>query len=513
MSDKGKVFLVGAGPGEPGLITVKGAKILAECDAVVYDRLVPMELVSTLPPATERYYVGKSAGRHSLKQEEINRLLVELAERGMKVVRLKGGDPFVFGRGGEEALFLKSKGIPFEVAPGVTSGLAATAYAGIPVTHREKSVFTVFLTAHEAQGKAESQIPWDWLSRVKNGTIVGYMGVKRLADVTEKLISAGMSAQTPVALIERGATGLQKSITGRLEEAPLLAEKAGILPPALFVIGDVVALADEIKWSVKKTLSGKRVMVTRPSDQGEGLYSLLREYGAEILPLPTIATSAYFDRQGWDEFKEHFSGRHISARDNWLVFTSENGVRYFLNRLPEVGLDYRAMGDFKIAVVGTGTCQVLKRYGFNADFIPSKATTAIFAQEFSDIIADKVEYIVRVRGNLGDNTVERTLESAGRKVLPLQVYNTFTPEWDSGMWALLEENPPDIITFTSGSTVNGFFQILGAEQALALAKTAIIASIGPVTSQILRDNGVNVHIEASEHSIPGLVEAILDYFN
>ena len=512
MTHEGKVYLVGAGPGDPGLITVRAAQLLRTCDAVVYDRLVPLELVVALPSFIERYFVGKSSDGHSLPQEEINALLVDLAQKGLKVVRLKGGDPFVFGRGGEEALYLKERGIPFEVVPGVTAGVAASAYAGIPVTHRKKSVFTIFLTAHEAADKDEPQIPWDWLGKVKNGSIVGYMGVNQLSSTVQALISAGLSPDTPAALVEKGTTGVQKNVVAVLKDLPELAREKEISPPALFIVGEVVTLADDLTWFGGKILAGKTALVTRPADQAGEMYAMLRGYGAEILPLPTIATSENFDAAGWDALNSIFQQSHPADDKCWLVFTSENGVRYFIHQLLKQNHDFRVLGGFSIAAVGSGTARALNKYGLKADFMPSKATTAALAAELSRHLSGSEAQVIRIRGNLGDDRVEKALQSVGAKVIPLRVYDTFTAKWDAGMWAALDEHTPDIITFTSGSTVTGFVEILGKERAKQLADNALVASIGPLTTQIATEAGIKVNIEAETHSIPELVNAIVGYY-
>ncbi|MBC8205344.1 MAG: uroporphyrinogen-III C-methyltransferase [FCB group bacterium] len=508
----GKVFIVGAGPGDPELISVKGKRILEECGAVVYDRLIPMELVVALPKRVRRIYVGKSAGKHSKSQDEINIMLAELAEEGLNVVRLKGGDPFIFGRGGEEALYLRNKGIPFEVIPGITAGAAAPAYAGIPVTHRNKAVFTIFLTAHEADEKEEAQIPWQWLSQVRNGTIAGYMGVKRLSAVTGNLIEGGMPVNTPAAVIEKGTTGLQKSVIGTVSDIAEKAEKAQILPPALFVIGEVVELSKEIAWRIPGVLAGKRVMVTRPASQAALMYASLRQLGAEVLPLPAIEIEEYNNEDNWKEVYQQIRISHKSYQD-WIIFTSENGVRYFLSQLGQHAMDSRDLCDFMIAVVGTGTEAALNDIGLSADFVPTKATVAALAEELIEEMGEFPGRVIRVKGNLGEPIIEDTLKSQGYNVIPLQVYSAITAEWDEGMFTLLEDNPPDLITFTSGSTVKGFFEILGEERAKDTARRAVIASIGPMTSQTLREYNIDVEIKAEVHSVPGLIDAVKRYFH
>jgi len=509
MSDTGKVYLVGAGPGDPGLITARANEALAECDVVVYDRLVPLELVVTLPNSVERRYVGKAADQHSLPQDQINQLLVDLAKEGKQVVRLKGGDPFVFGRGGEEALFLKQQKISFEVIPGVTAGIAASAYAGIPVTHRRKSVYTVLLTAHEAVDKDELQVPWEWLSQSESGTLVGYMGVKQLPEVVKRLLDGGMRPETPAALIERGTTAVQRQVTGTLENLPELAVKQNIKPPALFVIGPTVELVDQLIWREPGPLAGKRVMVTRPADQAVDMYRVLRRLGAEVLPLPTIATIDHMDECGWQELKKL---DFYSGRPHWIVFTSENGVRYFVRQVYESGYDYRFLANFRFASMGAGTDRILREYHMKSDFIPSKYTSKVLAAEFSEHIKGEDAIAVRVRGNLGDDTIELALMKSGTKVIPLVAYQTFTSEWDAGMFALLEEQTPDIITFTSGSTATSLIEILGKERAVKLTENALVVSIGPMTTQIAEEEGLKVDIEAETHSVPGVVEALVKHF-
>lgn len=508
MNKKGKIYLIGAGPGNPDLITLLGLQALQSCDAVVYDRLAPLELIVVLPQHVQRFYVGKSSGDHTLQQGEIHQLLLKLAQDGKQVARVKGGDPFVFGRGAEEAIFLRENGIPFEVIPGVTAGIAAPAFAGIPVTYRKKAVFTVFLTAHEAKEKVDLQMPWEWIDGARNGSIVGYMGVKELAGTVDKLIRCGMKADTPAAIVERGTTGGQRCLRGTLSDLPALARSGDIQPPALFILGDVVNLQDQMQW-FSGILIGKRVMVTRPADQAQEMYRLLRSHGADVLPLPTIATQDHFDAATWSEVEKRFGD---PAQDScWLVFTSENGVRYFLDQLKRQGRDYRTLAPFKIAAVGEGTAKELEKRQLSADFVPSSATTSVLADELAERITTG-DRVVRIRGNLGDDSVERALCAAGAHVISLQVYRTLTAKWDPGMWAHLQENPPNLITFTSGSTVSAFIEILGDKKAREIAVRAHIASIGPMTTKIAESVGIRVNIEAKTHTVHGLVQAIIEHY-
>lgn len=515
MKTKGIVYLVGAGPGDPGLITVRGANLLNQCDAVVYDRLVPLELVVRLPVHIQRYYVGKSAGRHSLPQIKINDLLVDLALKGLRVVRLKGGDPFIFGRGGEEALHLKNHGIPYEVIPGITAGIAASAFSGIPLTHRGQSVYAVFLTAHEAKEKDELQIPWEWLAKSHHGTIVSYMGVKQLPEVVDRLISNGLNPHTPAALIARGSTGIQREIISTLSELPKQAQTEGIAPPALFVIGPTVPLAKNLGWFGRRILSGKRIMVTRPAHQAGDLYEQLRYYGAEVLPLPTISIAEFMEKKEWEQIISFFNQNPVTSNEEserWLVFTSENGVHYFYKQLISQSIDARALAKFHFAAIGGGTEAALKEYNLKADFIPSRATTSDLARELVASIGGNQVQVIRIRGNLGDDHVEKRLSETGCRVIPLKVYETKTAVWDEGMRVCLVENPPDVITFTSGSTVSGFCEILGSDEAIRIAKRAVTLSIGPMTTKTALDLGIKITVEAKVHTIPGLMEALLVHY-
>jgi len=509
--DNGKVYLVGAGPGDPGLITVRGRQLLDECDAVVYDRLVPLELVVSLPARVERHYVGKISGKHALDQSQINELLAQLARQGLKVVRLKGGDPLVFGRGGEEALHLKECGVPFELVPGVTAGLAASACCGIPVTHRGRSVQVIMVTAHEAPDKQELQVSWDWLAQSRGGTLVGYMGVTQLPYVVERLLAGGMDPATPAAMIERGATPRQRIVSGTLVDLPRRVQEAAISPPALFIIGDVVALHRELEWVQPGVMAGLKVMVTRPSDQAGEMYALLRGLGAYVLPCPTIATREQDDQAAWEALAPLF-GERTPHPPGWLILTSENGVRYFLKQFLK-RYDYRALAAFRLAAVGAGTDRELAARGLKADFIPSRATTEALGRELAArMAAEPSGPVLRVRGNLGDDHVERALASAGARVHVLPVYATFTASWDAGLHTHLDRNPPDVITFTSGSSCSGLVDLLGSDRARELADRALIASIGPTTSRVIREAGLKVDLEAETHSVPGLVAALEQHY-
>jgi uroporphyrinogen III methyltransferase/synthase len=503
---RGKVYLIGAGPGDPELITVKGRDLLNGCDAVVYDSLVPAELIVTLPDSTELYYVGKKPGRHSLSQDDINRLLVELAGRGMNVARLKGGDPFVFGRGAEEARFLRENDIKFEIIPGITAGVAAPASAYIPCTDRKRASYVIMATGHKAIEKELSSVPWEWVAKAKKGTIVIYMGVGELERIIGKLLDCGMSGDTPSAVIERGTLPTQRVITSPLESLFVKAEKENIQPPAIIIIGDVVDLRSYLQWSDGSPLLGVRVMVTRPADQAHEIYERLRKLGAEVLPYPTIATTGFVDEKAWGSFGE------ISGDGRWLVFTSENGVRYFISQFRDRFSDIRGIGRYKIAAIGGGTASYLRRIGFEPDFIPSEATTRTLARELKDLPGISDSVCVRVRGNLGDDKVERAMAETGATVITMVVYHTSYRKWPDGFKEKLFEHPPHVIIFTSGSTADGLFANLDEKEVKDLVSGAVVASIGPTTTGVLEEKGLQVKSEAKVHTIEGLLDSVVEHY-
>jgi len=508
MSEKrvGKVFLVGAGPGDPGLITWRGLEALGQADVVYIDALVEPTLVGTLPEHTERFFVGKYAGHHTVPQGEIEQRMIASAKEGKTIVRLKGGDPFVFGRGGEEALALRKAGVPFEVVPGVTAAVAASAYAGIPITHRGVSTFAMLLTAHETpdQIKNKATVPFNEMAKLSGGTFAGYMGIKRLGHVVKELTENGMDKTTPAALIERGTTGLQKVATGTLETLEAVAEEKGIRPPALFVIGDVVKFSDEIDWFEPGPLAGKRVMVMRPANQAGAMYDTLRRLGAYVIPAPSIKTKGVYFEEKWKQVL-------TNDKSGWLIFTSENGVRFFLAGLMKSGKDLRWLGNYKIASIGAGTQRALSGYGLAADFQPSKYTTVHLSKELVPHIT-KSETVIRVRGNLGDTKVEDAMTAAGGETIPLQVYETLTAPLEDIVKAWVDEKQPDVISFTSGSTFTSFLEQWG-EKADELLRGGLIASIGPMTSGIIREHGYDVAIEGDPHDVNGLIDSIRKYFS
>jgi uroporphyrinogen III methyltransferase/synthase len=502
----GTVYLIGAGPGDPDLISLKASRILKRCDVVIYDKLVPEELVITLPASVRKQYAGKIAGQQSFSQSSINELMVELAQEGQTVVRLKGGDPFVFGRGGEEAQYLKDHGISFEIVPGVTAGIAAPEYAGIPITDRRAASFVMLITGHKAANKPVSDVPWDWIGKAKDGTVVVYMGVAEIETIVNRLLESGMAPETPAAAIERGTFPTQKILTASLAQLPALVRENSVQSPVIFVIGEVVDMHEPLSWFEKKPLFGIRVMVTRPADQAEELYMQLRELGAEVVPRPTIKTEEVFDPAAWSEVRD------LTAEQCWLVFTSENGVRYFISQWQQEIGDIRRLSRFQIAAVGAGTARSLSSYNLSPDFLPDEATTEALAKQLAMVPGFAGAAVVRVRGNLADDTVERILADAGASILPLPVYRTFFPWWPEEMKKSLLERPPEVILFTSGSSAEGLADILTADELKDLTKGVRVVSIGPSTSKIIRSYGMNVDIESGIHTIPAILDELLKYY-
>lgn len=496
------MYLIGAGPGDPDLITVRGARLLQTCDAVVYDALVANELVASLPASSEKHYVGKRAGRHCFSQKEINKLLARLARKGKRVARLKGGDPFVFGRGAEEARHLKKSGVRFEVVSGVTSGVAALAYNGIPATDRAKSSFVVFATGHKASAKRRSSVPWDWVARSRKGTIVIYMGVGELEGIVRKLRRGGMPGKTPCAIIERGTFPSQRVITAPLSRMPTKARAKKVRPPALIVIGDVVGLRSQLRWYEERPLSGVRVMITRMAGQGRELRDSLRDLGAEVLSYPTVSISPCADPRGWRAFDR------VRAPERWLAFTSENGVRHFFKAYLKRYGDVRRLAGFKIAAVGRATARTLSEFSVAADLVPAKATAGHLARRLKSRLK-RGALVVRVRGNLAPSGLEGGLRAAGIGVAALTVYRTRYHAWPDGWKAKLFAHPPRVMIFASGSSVEGLFANLSDDEGKGLAAGAVVASIGPRTSEALRARGLQVAVEARKHTVPDLIGSIV----
>ncbi len=494
----GSVVLVGAGPGDPGLITVRGVEALRSADAVVYDYLAAPDLLRYARNGAELHYVGKRAGQHTLRQGEINRLLVELATAGRRVVRLKGGDPFVFGRGGEEIEALVQAGIPFGVVPGVTSAISVPAYAGIPVTHRGlASSFTV-ITGHEDPTKPNSVLDWSALARVD--TLVVVMGVGNLGPIVAELIRNGKPSTTPAALIERGTVGVQRTVTGVLDDIVDRALATGIQAPAIAVIGDVVGLRSRLAWFDLKPLHGLRILVTRTRDQAGKLSAALRASGAEPVECPLIETVPPADWTPLDAAIERL------PTFDWVVFTSANGVEAFWGRLELAELDARALAGCRIAAIGPATAAALAARGLRADWVPDEHVAEAVAEGIGEVRGLRV---LLARAEKARPVLAERLSEAGAIVEEVTAYRTVRP---AGLGADLRERlgeGVDVVTFTSSSTVQHFVEALGAGEAAQALDGVSIACIGPITAETARRYSLTPSCVATEYTIDGLVQALI----
>ena len=499
------IYLVGSGPGDPGLFTIKGVERLKEADTVVYDRLAPEALLRHARPEAELIYVGKEPGKPAMPQEETNALLVELGRAGKTVVRLKGGDPYVFGRGGEEALALIEAGIPFEVVPGVTSGIAAPAYAGIPVTHRGVSASVAFVTGHEDPTKDHPDVDW---TRIANGadTLVLYMGVGRLREISHALISAGRSPATPVAVVRWGTVPEQRTVKGTLEDIAGKVAETNLKPPAITVVGDVVALRDAgLDWYERRSLFGRRVAVTRARAQAGELSVELERLGAEVLEFPTIEILPPEDFGALDE-----AIRELDSFD-WLVFTSVNGVEAFVERLAHHGLDLRAVpSDANIAAIGPATAQRIREAGLRVDVVPKEfRAEALISEVSGETLAGQSVLIPRAR--VAREILPERLREAGAEVVVPPAYESVpSSEGKDELAKKLEAGVVDCVTFTASSTVENFVRAFGAGEAARLLAGTGVACIGPITAETARGYAIRVDVEAREYTIPGLIEAVVD---
>jgi uroporphyrinogen III methyltransferase / synthase len=498
----GVVYLVGAGPGDVGLITMRGAELLARADVVVYDALVNPDLLKLAPKSAEIIFGGKRSKDHAIPQEEMNALLVKKAKEGKTVVRLKGGDPYTFGRGGEEAEELGAAGIRFEVVPGISSISAAPNYAGIPITHRaHTSSFTV-ITGHEDPTKPESSVDWATIAKDK-GTKVILMGMERIAEISRQLISYGMSPETPVGMVQWGTTGRQKSIEGTLATIPKIIEEKKIGAPAVTVIGGVVGLRDKLNWFENRPLFGQRIVVTRTREQASQLSQQLAELGAEILEIPTIRIEPPTEK---NDLKDALLAFH---EYDWVIFTSPNGVTAFFDLFFKAFDDLRDIGGVKIAAVGPATAAKLKELHLKVDVMPEEYITAKVAKALSDFESVENLRILLMRAEVANPDLPKELETMGAIVDDVACYRT-APETEdrNGSAARLLENGADWITFTSSSTVENFHARFNLPDLLKKFPTIRLASIGPETTKAINALGLSPSVEAKPHNIDGLLKAI-----
>ncbi len=504
----GKVYLVGAGPGDPGLITVRGKYLLEKAEVLVYDYLASPKLLKHVPKDAKLIYAGKRGGvKHTHTQEEINQMLVDHAREGKLVVRLKGGDPFIFGRGGEEVQELFKAGIPFEVVPGVTSATAAATYAGIPITHRGYTGSVAFLTGHEDPTKESSNIDWARLA-TGVGTLVVYMGIKNLPIIVDNLIRHGRDPKTPVAVVRWASTPEQRSVIGTLDTIVDVVKENGIKPPSLIIVGEVVRLKETVDWYEKRPLFGRKIIVTRTREQASELVAGLEEYGADCIECSTINIEPVESYEILDSELERLNEYH------WILFTSINGVKYFFERLYALGMDARDLKGPDIAVVGKSTADFLLNYGVHADLIPEVFTGEGLAESLLDKGVEGRNILIP-RAQQAREILPETLRGAGAQVTVAPVYRNVPPQGrKDALRAILEAGDIDMITFTSSSTVRNFLTMVEAtdqDELQRLLAGSKIAVIGPITAKTVTDNGLKVDVVPDEYSIEAMVQAIVEY--
>ena len=498
----GKIYIIGAGPGDAGLMTLKGVDCLREADVVIYDYLVSKDLLKYAKADARFIYAGKQGGAHTLSQWQINDLLVKEAKAGNIVARLKGGDPFIFGRGGEEAEKLSENKIPFEIVPGVTSAIAVPAYAGIPLTHRGLTSTVAFVTGHEDPTKERSDINWPALSRI--GTLVFLMGVKNIEKIVQELKDNGRSPKTPAALIRWGTTPKQEILEGNLSNIVKLAWERKFAPPAILVVGEVVALRDTLQWFDSRPLFGKGVVITRPEKQADDLAKLLMKEGANPIHFPTIKIVPPPD---WRELDAAIKNLEDY---NWLIFTSANGVVFFFERLFAKKKDIRDLKGIKICCIGPATAQQVANRGIKVDLVPKKFISEGILESFARTNL-KGKKILLARAAEARDVLPEGLKKLGAKVDVATAYVTVNSgKKKNELEELLKDNQVDVITFTSSSTVNNFIKIMGS--GFKLLTSVKIACIGPVTAAAAKKAGFSVDIHQEEYTMEGLVGALNAYF-
>jgi len=503
----GKVYLIGAGPGDPGLMTLKGKDILSTADVIIYDYLANKIFLEYRKPEAEVIYVGKKGGDHTMGQADINRLIVKKSKAGHTVARLKGGDPFIFGRGGEEAQELVAEGVPFEVVPGITSAISVPAYAGIPLTHRDYTATVAFVTGHEDPLKEASNIQWDKLA-TGVGTIVFLMGVGNLSKIAENLIRHGRSPATPAAVIRRGTVAEQKTVSGNLLNIAERVEKAGLRPPAIILVGEVVRLRDELNWFETRPLFGKRIVVTRAREQASGFLRELASLGAECIQFPTIEI---IPPDSWEPLDAAIS---TLESYQWLLFTSVNGVKYFLQRLHFQGKDVRDLKGIKIGAIGPKTADQWRQLGIKPDLVPDEYRAEAVVEAFKKWDTDGVSILIPRAAKAREILPDR-LRKMGARVTVVDAYKTVSPTADTaGIRDMLEKGTIDMVTFTSSSTVTNFINMFGSRKKRLTdewMKRVKVACIGPITADTARKQGLSVDLMPSDYTIEALAEAITDF--
>ncbi len=485
----GKVYLVGAGPGDPGLITVRGLDVLRSADVIFYDHLAPVSLLTHARTEAERIYVGKKRADHHRTQDEINALIIERAQAGATVVRLKGGDPFIFGRGGEEGEALYAAGVQFEVVPGVSSATGAAAYAGIPLTHRSKTSAITFVTGHDVDG-----IDWTKIGHAE--TLVIFMGLTTFGEIGKKLIAGGRPADTPAAAIRWGTRPDQQTIVGTISDLPERVAEAELKPPALVIVGEVVSLREELDWFERLPLFGQRVVLTRAEEQSVESAEQLRRLGADVIVAPTIEIQ---EPSSWGPIDAAID---VLETYDWLIFTSRNGVDRFLNRLDRSPRDLRAIRG-RLAAIGSATAEALAEARLKVDCVPTEFVAESLLEALDDDLTGKK--ILIARAEFAREFLPEELRSRGAQVDVAPVYRTVVPD-GSHLRGIMAAKSPDWITFTSSSTVRHFVEMVGVEA----LRDIRIASIGPITSQTIREYGLEPAVEASPHTMARLIAVVAE---
>ena len=498
-----KAYLIGAGPGDPGLITVKGQRILREAEVVIYDYLANKSFLSLCRPDAEIIYVGKKGGDHTLPQDQINELIVTKVKSGKNVARLKGGDPYIFGRGAEEAEELLEAGLDFEVVPGVTSAVAGAAYAGIPLTHRKYASSVSLITGHEDPTKSDSAHNWPALATAAS-TLCFYMGVKNLPYITGKLMENGMRADMPAALVRWGTTAKHQSWVSTVGEISALAEREGITAPSMLVVGEVVQLHDTLNWFEKLPLHGKGVVVTRAREQASGLKDTLERLGAVCYEFPTISIVPLKDYGS-----VQFAIEHLPTYD-WVIFTSVNGVRHFWNQLDAMGKDARALGAVRVAAIGPASAEALKERGINPDFVPPKYVAESVVEGLLALGIEGKRVLIP-RAKVAREVLPEELARVAKQVDVLPVYETvLTQEDGAEIVELLEKGRLHYLTFSSSSTVDNFFALVPADTLRPYVGTSLkVCCIGPVTAKTLENYGFTPDIMPDDYTIPALIDALV----
>jgi len=502
---KGIVYLIGAGPGDPDLITLKGRECLKKADIIVYDYLVNESLLSLAQIDAKIIYVGKKCGHHTMPQKDINDLLVESSKKGLTVARLKGGDPFIFGRGGEEAMELSKEGITFEIVPGVTSAVAAPAYAGIPLTHRNFASSVCFITGHEDPTKEESHINWNALAK-SSGTLVFLMGIANLYKIVKKLTTLGKSPNTPVAVVGNGTMPNQRTVIGKLANIDQKVKDADLGAPGIIVVGDVVNLSEYLNWFESRPLFGKKIVVTRPEDQAAAFIRTLSELGAECLLFPTIAI---LPPASWKELDRAIKSL---SRYDWILFTSVNGVRYFFKRLGVQKKDTRYLKGINIGAIGPETAAVLIDMGINPDLIPDQYWAEGVVERLKRSVLNG-KRILLPRPVIARDYIPKKLTELGAIVDVAEAYQTVKPDYSYHQLRMLfKDGAIDMITLTSPSTVDNFLALLKGESIFKEIVKAKVACIGPITAQRAIERGLRVDIVPDEYTVDALTKAIIQYY-